>query len=100
LARKKINEHGAIINRRANCGRHRITNVDDDANLLQFLRQYPFETAIQAREQTNFLGSISTVRRRIRESELNNRSAANKPFLTAENKRMRLQFAHQFVDNE
>jgi hypothetical protein len=53
---------------------------------------------IRAQEQTNFLGSISTVRRRIRASELNNRSAANKPFLTASNKRLRLEFAHQFVD--
>jgi hypothetical protein len=54
--------------------------------LVNFLREHPFSTAIRAKVETNFPGSMRTNRKRIKESELRNRSAANKIFLSEANK--------------
>jgi hypothetical protein len=50
-----------------------------------------------AKQQTDFPASVVTARRRIAESELRNRSAANKIFLTEENKRNRIAFAREHI---
>jgi hypothetical protein len=67
--------------------------------LVNFLREHPFSTAIRAKVETNFPGSIRTSRKRIKESELRNRSAANKIFLSVANKEERLRFAFQHINN-
>lgn len=97
-AKRKITEFEAIV-RKQGSGRRNVSTEQEDANLLNFLRENPFETAITAREQVNFPASIYTVRRRIKNSELRNRCAANKIYLTEVNKQQRLEFAQQFVDN-
>jgi hypothetical protein len=65
--------------------------------MINFLRLHPFETAIRARQETNFPASLKTTRRRIKKSELNNRCAANKIFLTAQNKQQRVMFAQECI---
>ena len=55
--------------------------------------EHPFETAIKAKEETNFSGSANTVRDRVQNFEMQRR-AANKIFLTERNKQDRLEFAH------
>jgi hypothetical protein len=64
--------------------------------LVNFLREHPFSTTIRAKVETNFPGSIGTSRKRIKESELRNRSAANKIFLSEaiEEDRLRFTFQH------
>jgi hypothetical protein len=47
-----------------------------------------------AKQQTDFPASVVTA---IAESELRNRSAANKIFLTEENKRNRIAFAREHI---
>jgi hypothetical protein len=65
--------------------------------LVNFLREHPFSTAIRTKVETNFPGSIRTSRKRIKESELRNPSAANKIFLSEANKEERLRFAFQYT---
>jgi hypothetical protein len=63
--------------------------------LVNFLREHSFSTTIRAKAETNFPGSIRTSRKRIKESELRNRSAANKIFLSEANEEDRLRFTFQ-----
>jgi hypothetical protein len=49
------------------------------------------------KQQTDFPTSVVTARRRIAELELRNRIAANKIFLTEENKRNRIAFAREHI---
>lgn len=98
-AKRKFDETGSI-RRKQGTGRRKISIDDDDVQLVNFLREHPFATAVQARIATNFPGSTRTARKRIRESELRNRAAANNFFLTEANKLERLRFAQQFVNNE
>lgn len=99
LAKKKLTEMGEI-SRNQGSGRRKVTSQEEDENLLNNLRQNPFNTAIEAKEQSNFPASIKTARRRITNSELRNRCAANKIQLTNENRRARVNFARQFVHEE
>ena len=79
-AKRKFDETGSI-RRKQGTGRRKISiDDDDDVQLVNFLREHPFATAVQARIATNFPGSTRTARKRIRESELRNRAAANKFF--------------------
>lgn len=96
-AKKKIAEYGKII-RRPGSGRGKISTPQDDGELITFLRNNPFKNAVQAREETNFPGSATTARRRIRNSEVRSRCAANKIFLTDLNKRNRIEFSREFAD--
>jgi hypothetical protein len=65
--------------------------------MINFLRLHPFQTAISARQETNFPAYLKTTRSRIKKSELNNRCAANKIFLTAQNKQQRVMFAQEYI---
>jgi hypothetical protein len=52
-------------------------------NLIQVLRENPFNSVTEAHNETNFPGSLRTARRRVKEgSELRNHPAVKKPFLT------------------
>ncbi|KAJ3649639.1 hypothetical protein Zmor_021369 [Zophobas morio] len=97
LAKKKINEYGRII-RRAGSGRPKKTTADENIQMANFIREYPFETVVNARQQTNFPASLKTARKRVHETELRNRAAANKIFLTEQNKANRVLFAQEFVN--
>lgn len=95
--KQKIEEYGEI-KRKPGSGRRKITTEDENTELVNFLREHPFKTAINAKEETNFPGSSRTARRRIRESDINNRCAANKIFLTEENKQRRVEFCRQYLN--
>lgn len=99
LAKQKIEEYGAIL-QRPTTGRPRVSTANEDYQLVQFLRDNPFETAVNAREETNFPGSANTARRRIRLSNLKNCAASNKIFLTEANKQRRVEFAREYVDRD
>jgi transposase len=92
LAKQKLQTFGNIV-RRPGSGRPKVTTDNKDFEMINFLRLHPFQTAIRARQETNFPASLKTTRRRIKKSELNNRCAANKIFLTAHNKQERVMFA-------
>jgi hypothetical protein len=52
-------------------------------NLIQVLRENPFNSVTEAHNETNFPGSLRTARCRVKEgSELRNHPAVKKPFLT------------------
>lgn len=97
LAKGKIARHGTII-RKAGSGPPKISTEDEDRRLLNYLRDHPFETAIKAKEETNFPGSANTARDRVRNSDIRSRCAANKIFLTERNKQGRLEFAHEYLN--
>lgn len=96
LAKKKIIETG-VIGRKQGTGRRRVTTQQQDNQLVNYLRENPYQTAIRAKEETEFPGSSDTAWRRIRDTEIRSRCAANKIFLTEENKQQRLQFAQDLI---
>lgn len=95
---KRRQENG--LERLVRAGVGRVSNVQQDNNLVNFVRANPFVTAITARQDTNFPGSVRTARRRIKRAGLKNYAAAKKPYLTDVNKRNRLQFANQFLNQD
>lgn len=97
LAKRKIEAHGRIL-RIPGSGRPRITTANNDLELTNFLRENPFDTVVSARQETFFPASLKTARRRVRETELRNRCATNKIFLTDENKLQRVLFAQQYIN--
>jgi transposase len=92
LAKQKLQTFGNIV-RRPGSGRPKVTTDNEDFEMINFLRLHPFQTAIRARQETNFPASLKTTRRRIKKSELNNKCAAKKNFLTAQNKQQRVMLA-------
>lgn len=74
-------------------GRPRITTQEEDAALVNYLRDHPFEVARNAIERTHFSGSRPTAFRRIKESPLGNYVAAKKMILKEEHKQARVLFA-------
>jgi transposase len=99
LAKEKLEERGQI-ERKAGTGRKRVTTADQNHQVIDFIRQNPFQTTITVKEEIEFPGSWSTAWRRIRQSELRSRYAANKFFLGEENKQRRLQFAYEYLQRE
>lgn len=84
------------LERQVGTGRPKVSTEEEDYNLVNFLENHPFETAIEARHMTNFPGSVRTARRRVKTiSDLRNRPAAKKPFLTQRNKEERIGFTLQ-----
>lgn len=98
-AKQKIMEYGNIVER-PKAGRPKVSTPNQDHELVQFLRDNPFQTAVKAKEESNFPGSANTARRRIRLSNLRNRAASNKIFLTEFNKQRRVEFARQYENHE
>lgn len=96
-AKRRIAEYGQIC-RQPGSGRRRISTNAEDEILINYLRDHPFHTAIKAKEETNFPCSSNTARSRVRNSEIRNRSAAKKIFLTHDNKRIRLAYAHEHLN--
>ena len=97
LAKHKIAEYGSIV-RKAGSGRPKISNDGQDIELINFLKDHPFETAIKAKEETHFPGSANTARRRIRSSDIKSCCATNKIFLTEANKQRRVEFAYEYIN--
>jgi hypothetical protein len=64
-------------------GVRRVSNVQQDNNLVNFVRVNPFATAIMACQGTYFPGTVRTAQRRIKRAGLKNYAAAKKkPYLT------------------
>ena len=52
----------------------KISNENQDNGLIDFLRNNPFQTAVEAHNQTNFPGTVRTAINRIKKnSELRNK---------------------------
>ncbi|KAI4461594.1 homeobox-like domain superfamily [Holotrichia oblita] len=95
--KKRWNEEH-VVKRRDGTGRKRCTTENDDAALLNLLRDNPFETAVSACEYVNFPGSVWTARKRIKCSEISNYSAPRKPYLSPENIQQRIAYAQEFLN--
>ena len=76
LAKQKLARHGTII-RKTGSGPPKNFTPEEDRRLVNYLMKRPFETAIKAKEETNFPGSANTARDRVRNSEMRSRCAAN-----------------------
>lgn len=78
------------------------TSNQEDINLVDYVRENPFETAVTAVQRTGFPASDRTAQRRIVQcSNLKNRAAAPKPFLKATHKEQRIGFALEHLgENE
>jgi transposase len=91
IVRSWRNDHQ--IQRRVGSGRQRISTRIDDERLQTLVQDRPFTTAFQAFRQINFLGSVWTARRRLREVGLRNRIAAKK----IRHREIRMGFALQYL---
>lgn len=78
-------------------GGRKISTLEDDILLVNWIQRNPFETAVQAANETNFPGSISVARQRIRDFGIQNYSASKKIGLQPQHKHDRLNFAYQYV---
>lgn len=90
-------EHDETIARQQGSGRRKISTVEEDEALLNHFRENPFDVAREAILATNFPGSRATVHRRIKHSDLRNRSSAKKVLLTEEQKQARIIFCLNYV---
>ncbi|KAK9753613.1 hypothetical protein QE152_g1949 [Popillia japonica] len=57
-----------VVQRKNGSGRKRVTIPEDDENLIQFLRNNPFESVVTAINRTNFPGHVCTARNRVSET--------------------------------
>ncbi|KAK9707761.1 hypothetical protein QE152_g27645 [Popillia japonica] len=90
-----------VVQRKNGSGRKRVRTPEDDENLIQFLRNNAFESVVTAINRTNFPGHVRTARNRVRQdSDLRNRVAAKKPFLTADNKNQRIDDTEEDTNKE
>jgi transposase len=71
LAKRKFAQTGTI-GKKQGTGRKKVSQGNDDALLVNFLRENPFATLIRAKIATNFPDSTKTGRKRIRQTELGN----------------------------
>lgn len=86
------------VERLRGTGLKKISTNEEDENLVQFLRDNPFETAVSAARVTQFPGYNRTAQLRVVQcSNLRNRSAASKPFLQNIHKEQRMGFALQYL---
>lgn len=76
----------------------KVSNNEEDNALVEYIRQNPFQTAVKAREETLFPGSVITARRRLKQSGLKNCAAVSKTFLSNDHKQRRIQFANEFLN--
>lgn len=86
------------LGRRPGTGAARSSTQAEDQNLVQYIQEHPFATAIKAVEETHFPASLVTARKRIRAGGLFSSVAAKKPRLSEENKNRRAQFANDFIN--
>ncbi|KAJ8972395.1 hypothetical protein NQ317_017254 [Molorchus minor] len=78
-----------------------VSTENEDNALVEFINQNPFETAVKAREETLFPGSLRTTQRGLKQYGFKNCAAAHKVFLTEDHKQRRVQFANEFLqENE
>jgi hypothetical protein len=67
--------------RQVGSGRPRVSTEIEDVNLIQVLRENPFNSVTGTHNEINFLGSVRTARRRNKEgSELRNHPALKNLF--------------------
>ncbi|KAJ8942170.1 hypothetical protein NQ318_002843 [Aromia moschata] len=82
----------------------KVSTENEDNALVEFISHNPFETAVKAREETLFPGSLRTTQRRLKQCGLASKKncvPAYKVFLTEEHKQTRVQFANEFLqENE
>lgn len=90
-------EQEESLKRKIGSGRPKVSNPEQDAAFLGHLRNNPFATARDAVIDTAFPGSQPTASRRVKESELKNRTAAKKTFLTEERRQSRVIFALNYI---
>lgn len=88
------------LRRAPGAGRPRASTAEQDVNLVQFIRQRPFSTAIQAKAETHFTASKWTARRRIRQSGVASFAAAKKTRLTEANKIRRMEWANDLNNRD
>lgn len=95
---KKFKESASLKNK-PRTGRPRITTFAEDSKLIVTSKRNRRLTAPELAAEANLLRdkrvSVTTVQRRLREVGLYGRIAARKPFLRAENKKKRLEWARK-----
>lgn len=96
LIKKRWDERHTV-QRAPGSGGQRISNEEQNYALVNFLREHPFESAVRAKDVTQFPGSIWSARRRIKENGLKCSAAAKKPALSQINKERRLHFANEYI---
>ncbi|KAJ8961345.1 hypothetical protein NQ318_014588 [Aromia moschata] len=78
-------------------GIRKVSTENEDNALVEFINHNPFETAVKAREEILFPGSLRTTQRRLKQCGFKNCVAAHKMFLTEEHKQRQVQFANEFL---
>lgn len=88
------------LERKVGSGRPKISTAEEDQALLQELLANPFQNAREARVLSGFPGGKTTTWRRIQDSPLKFRIAANKTSLTPEQRQSRVIFSLNYVNRD
>ncbi|CAK9820308.1 Transposable element Tcb1 transposase [Anthophora plagiata] len=83
---------------RSGRGRTRSTNWRDDAMIIRMVKKDPRTTVRNLRESLILSISDRTVRRRLREADLQSRFASKRPLINNRNKKKRLEFAKKYAN--
>ena len=94
---KKFQTTGSVADRSGR-GRKRATSKRADAKIIREVKKNSKISVRQIREKVNLNVSDRTVRRRLREANLNSRYALKRSFMGAANKKKRLEFAERYAN--
>lgn len=95
--RRKFQSTGSVADRIGR-GRKRATSNREDIRIVREVKKNPKITVREIRENIHLDVSDRTVRRRLSEANLHSRFARKRPFISAINKKKRLQFARKYAN--
>ena len=94
---KKFQSTGSVADKIGR-DRKRATSKREDMNIIREVKKNPKITVREIQENINLNVSDRTVRRRLTEANLHSRFARKRPFISAINKKKRLQFARKYAN--
>jgi len=94
---KKFQSTGSVADRSGR-GRNRATSKREDTKIIREVKKNSKITVREIRENIDLNVSDRTIRRRLREANLYSRFAHKGPFISATNKKKRLQFAQRYAN--
>lgn len=92
---KRWREEGTVQNHKST-GRHRVTTADEDRRLVEDVLVHRFVSVPTYASELNVCQN--TIRRRLKSAGLQHRIPAKKPILNDRHKRLRLNFANNYIN--
>ena len=96
---QRFNE-GLDLRNQRRIGRPRCTTEQEDEQIINYVHSHPITTSTKIKRETNLQISRHTFYRRLRETGLDCRIPANKPYLSKAHKDERLGFALEYLPKD